>query len=215
MSYDRVDIPDSPISMDSIKSPQFNIETRKYIEYVGGVRIVDYDQLGKYRKLKGYDVNQPEPEPELDSNINGGQENVIYKDAITEFEKDISDDDDDENANENVEERQNRYKNKFESLVKEHDSKRLKLNESEDIDKMSESYEINENTNMQPIEKQLKSLRISHNIKSMKMQGCDSSGSRVPILPGTDSTGSYRVLLLYTTVRLSYRRSHLQRPLRS
>ena len=31
---------------------------------------------------------------------------------------------------------------------------------------------------------------------------CDSTGSRVPILPGTDSTGSYRVLLLYTTVRL-------------
>ena len=47
MSYDRVDIPDSPISMDSIKSPQFSIETPKYIEYVGGVRIVDYDQLGK------------------------------------------------------------------------------------------------------------------------------------------------------------------------
>ena len=44
---------------------------------------------------------------------------------------------------------------------------------------------------------------------------CDSTGSRVPILPGTDSTGSYRVLLLYTTVRLSYRRSHLQRPRRS
>ena len=74
MSYDRVDIPDSPISMDSIKSPPFNIETPKYIEYVGGVRIVDYDQLGKYRKLKGYDVNQPEPEPELDSNINEGEE---------------------------------------------------------------------------------------------------------------------------------------------
>ena len=31
---------------------------------------------------------------------------------------------------------------------------------------------------------------------------CDSTGSRVPILPGTDSTGFYRVLLLYTTVRL-------------
>ena len=44
---------------------------------------------------------------------------------------------------------------------------------------------------------------------------CDSTGSRVPILPGTDSTGSYRVLLLYTTVRLLYRRGHLQRPLRS
>ena len=44
---------------------------------------------------------------------------------------------------------------------------------------------------------------------------CDSTGSRVPILPGTDSTGFYRVLLLYTTVGLSYRRSHLQRPLRS
>ena len=44
--------------------------------------------------------------------------------------------------------------------------------------------------------------------------GCDSTGSRVPILPGTNSTGSYRVLLLYTTVRLSYR-SHLQRPRRS
>ena len=35
-----------------------------------------------------------------------------------------------------------------------------------------------------------------------KVGGCDSTGSRVPILPGTDSTGSYRVLLLYTTVRL-------------
>ena len=46
-------------------------------------------------------------------------------------------------------------------------------------------------------------------------EDCDSTGSRVPILPGTDSTGSYRVLLLYTTVRLSYRRSHLQRPRRS
>ena len=109
--------------MDSIKSPPFNIETPKYIEYVGGVRIVDYDQLGKYRKLKGYDVNQPEPEPELDSNINEGEENLVYKDAITD-----SDDEDDENANENVEERQIRSKNKFESLVKEHDSKRLKLN---------------------------------------------------------------------------------------
>ena len=65
MSYDRVDIPDSPMSIDSIKSPQFNIETPKYIEYVGGVRIVDYDQLGKYRKLKGYDMNQPEPEPRV------------------------------------------------------------------------------------------------------------------------------------------------------
>ena len=51
MSYDIVDLPDSPMSIDSIKSLQFNIETPKYIEYVGGVRIVDYDQLGKYRKL--------------------------------------------------------------------------------------------------------------------------------------------------------------------
>ena len=99
MSYDRVDLPDSPISIDSIKSPQFNIETPKYIEYVGGVKIVDYDQLGKNRKLKGCDVNQPEPEPELDSNINEGEEHVVYNDAITEFEKDICDDDDDENAN--------------------------------------------------------------------------------------------------------------------
>ena len=147
MSYDRVDIPDSPISMNSIKSLQFNIETPKYIEYVGGVRIVDYDQLGKYRKLKGYDVNRPEPEPGLDSNINEGEENVVYKDEITEFEKGISDDDD-ENANENLEERQIRYKNKFESLIKEHDSKRLKFNESIDNDKMSESSEINESTNI-------------------------------------------------------------------
>ena len=90
--------------------------------------------------------------------------------SITEFEKDISDDDD-ENANENLEKRQIRYKNKFESLIKEHDSKRLKLNESEDNDKMNESNEINESTNFQPIENQLKSLRIIHNIKSMKMQG--------------------------------------------
>ena len=47
MSYDRVDVPDSPLSIDSIKSPQFNIETPQYIEYVGGVRIVDYEKLGK------------------------------------------------------------------------------------------------------------------------------------------------------------------------
>ena len=73
-------------------------------------------------------MNQPVPEPEPDSNVNEGEENVVYKDAITEFEKDISDDEDDENANDNVEERQIRSKNKFESLVKEHDSKRLKLN---------------------------------------------------------------------------------------
>ena len=125
MSYDRVDIPDSPISIDSIKSPQFNIETPKYSEYVGGVRIVDYDQLGKYRILKGYDVNQPEPEPEIDSNINEGEENVVYKDAITECEKDVSDDDD-ENANKNLEVRQIRYKI-FESLIKEHDSMNLKM----------------------------------------------------------------------------------------
>ena len=70
-----------------------------------------------------------------------------------------------------MEERQIRYKNKFESLIKEHDCKRLQLNESEDNDKMNESNEINESTNIQPIEKQLKSLRINHNIKSMKMQG--------------------------------------------
>ena len=31
------------------------------------------------------------------------------------------------------------------------------------------------------------------------VDGCDSTGSKVPILPGTDSTGSYRVLLLYAT----------------
>ena len=36
---------------------------------------------------------------------------------------------------------------------------------------MNESNEINESTNIQPIEKKLKSLRIHHNIKSMKMQG--------------------------------------------
>ena len=36
---------------------------------------------------------------------------------------------------------------------------------------MSESNEINVNTNIEPIEKQLKSLRIGHYIKSMKMQG--------------------------------------------
>ena len=48
-------------------------------------------------------MNQPEPEPEIDSNINEGEENVVYKDEITEFEKGISDDDD-ENANENLEE---------------------------------------------------------------------------------------------------------------
>ena len=169
MSYDRVDLPDSPMTVDSTQSPQFNIETSKYIEYVGGVRIVDYDQLGKYRKSKGYEVNhtEPEPEPEPDNNINEGEENVVYKDAITEFEKDISDDD--ENANENLEERQISYKNKFESLIKEHYAKGLKLNESEDNDKMIESNEINENTNIEPIEKQLKSLRIGHNIKSMKM----------------------------------------------
>ena len=52
MSYDRVDLPDSPMSIDSIQSPQFNIETPKYIEYVGGVRIVDYDQLGKTENSK-------------------------------------------------------------------------------------------------------------------------------------------------------------------
>ena len=40
-----------------------------------------------------------------DSNINEGEEHVGFKDAITEFEEDISDDDD-ENANENLEERQ-------------------------------------------------------------------------------------------------------------
>ena len=152
MSYDRVDLPDSPMTVDSTQSSQFNIETTKYIEYVGGVRIVDYDQLGKYRKLKGYEVNQPEPEP--DNNINEGEENVVYKDAITEFEKDISDDD--ENANENLEERRIRYKNKFESLMKEPDAKSLILNET-DNDKMIESNEINENTNIEPIEKQLKS----------------------------------------------------------
>ena len=38
--------------------------------------------------------------------------------------------------------------------------------------------------------------------KMVEYPCCDSTGSRVPILPGTDSTGSYRVLLLYTTVRL-------------
>ena len=106
MSYDRVDIPDSPLSIDSVKSPQFNIETPQYIEYVGGVRIVDYEKLGKYRKLKGYNMDQPEPDPEVDSEINEELEPVVYKDAITEFEKDISDDDD-ENANENLEKRQN------------------------------------------------------------------------------------------------------------
>ena len=37
--------------------------------------------------------------------INEGEEPVGFKDAITEFEKNISDDDD-ENANENLEERQ-------------------------------------------------------------------------------------------------------------
>ena len=36
---------------------------------------------------------------------------------------------------------------------------------------MSESNKINQNTDIGPIEKQLKSLRINHNIKSMKMQG--------------------------------------------
>ena len=152
MSYDRVDLPDSPMTVDSTQSHQFNIETTKYIEYVGGVRIVDYDQLGKYRKLKGYEVNQPEPEP--DNNINEGEGNVVYKDAITEFKKDISDDD--ENANENLEERRIRYKNEFVSLMKEPGAKRLKLNET-DNDEMIESNEINENTNIEPIEKQLKS----------------------------------------------------------
>ena len=47
MSYDRVDLPDSPLTVDTTQSPQFNIEIPKYIQYVGGVRIVDYDQLGK------------------------------------------------------------------------------------------------------------------------------------------------------------------------
>jgi hypothetical protein len=130
---------------------------------------VDYDKLSRYRQLKGYNVDQQEPEPEVDSEINDEVEPVVYKDAMTEFEKNISDDD--ENANENLEERQIRYKNKFDSLIKEHDSKRLKLNESEDNDKLIESNEITENTNIQPIENQLKSLRINHNIKSMKMQG--------------------------------------------
>ena len=51
MSFDRVDLPDSPLSVDSIKSPQFNIETPQYIEYVGGVRIVDHEKLSKYRQL--------------------------------------------------------------------------------------------------------------------------------------------------------------------
>ena len=153
MSYDRVDIPDSPLSIDSVKSPQFNIETPQYIEYVGGVRIVDYEKLSKYRKLKGYNVDQQEPEPEVDSEINDEVKSVVYKDAITELEKNISDDDD-ENANENLEERQIRYENKFESLIKEHDSKRLKLNVSEDNDKMIESNEITGNTDMQPKENQ-------------------------------------------------------------
>ena len=63
-------LPDSPMSIDSIKSLQFNIETPKYIECVGGMRTVDYDKLGKYSKLKGYDMNQQEPDPEIDSDIN-------------------------------------------------------------------------------------------------------------------------------------------------
>ena len=91
MSYDRVDLPDSPRTVGTPQSPPFNIETPKYIEYVGGVRIVDYDQLGKYRKLKGYDMNQPEPDS-INESENESEENVVYKDAITEFEKDISDD---------------------------------------------------------------------------------------------------------------------------
>ena len=71
-------------------------------------------------------MNQQKPDPEIDSEINEDVEPVVYKDAITEFEKYISDDDDDdENANENLEDRQIRYKNKFKSLIKEHDSKRL------------------------------------------------------------------------------------------
>ena len=61
----------------------------------------------------------------------------------------------------------------------------------------------------------LKMTYFSERLNKNIFLDCDSTGSRVPILPGTDSTGSYRVLLLYTTVRLSYRRSHLQRPLRS
>ena len=36
---------------------------------------------------------------------------------------------------------------------------------------MSESNKINDYTSMEPIEKQFKSLRIGHNIKSMEMQG--------------------------------------------
>ena len=70
-----------------------------------------------------------------------------------------------------MEEKQIRYKNTFKSLIKEHDSKRLKLNESQDNNKLIESNEINENTNIEPIEKQFKSLRIGHHIKSMKLQG--------------------------------------------
>ena len=174
MEHDRVDLTDSPITMGTPQSPQsrpFNIETHKYIEYVGGVRIVDYEKLGKYGKLKGYEINQQEPDNEITESDceSESEENIEYKDAITEFEKNISDDD--ENANENLEERQIRYKNKFESLVKEHDAKRLRLNESEDNDEMIESNEFDENTNTEPIGKQLKSLRIGHDIKSMKMKG--------------------------------------------
>lgn len=157
ISYDRVDLPDSPMSIYTTQSPPFSIEIPKYIEHVGGVRIVDY---------KGYDVNQPEPNNINESeygNENESDENVVYEDAIVEFEKDVNDDD--ENANENLEERQFRYKNKFESLVKQHDAKRPKFNESEDNGKLIESNDIDENTNIEPIEKQLKSLRVGHNEK--------------------------------------------------
>ena len=37
MSHDGVDLPDSPMTVGTTQSSQFNIETPKYIEYVGGV----------------------------------------------------------------------------------------------------------------------------------------------------------------------------------
>ena len=124
-----------------------------YIEYIGGTRIVDYENLKRFRHLKGYDVHQKEPDNphgknfdptnKFGSDVESENEQSVMGKSITldqQFMDDVSDEDD--NKGEMPEERHLRLKKKLEDTINDREKKKLKLSENK-----NENENENENEN--------------------------------------------------------------------
>ena len=154
--YEEYSGDESPLSQDE----QYEIKTPVYIEYIGGTRIVDYENLKRFRHLKGYDVHQKEPDNPYGKNFDptnkfgsddeSENEQSVMGKSITldqQFMDDVSDEDD--NKGEMPEERHLRLKKKLEETINDRERKKLKISENEnenEIENVKENELINIST---------------------------------------------------------------------